>query len=86
MPLLGVSATLTQSKKLIIIEKAGFNENYKLMQTSLDQPEIQQIYCFMQNAKSSCLDLQFVLLPIAKQVSDIQKLSSLSILYLTFAL
>ena len=73
VPLLGVSATLTQSKKLIIVEKAGFNENYKLMQTSLDRPEIQQIHRFMQHAKSSCLDLQFVLPPIAKQASDIQK-------------
>ena len=73
MPLLGVSATLTQSKRLRIIEKAGFSENYKLRQTSLDRPEIQQIQRFMQYAKSSCLDLQFVLPPTAKKAYDIQK-------------
>lgn len=43
------------------------------MQTSLDWPEIQQIYCFMQYAKFSLLDLQFVLLPKAFYAKDIQK-------------
>ena len=40
MPLLGVLATLTQSKKLIIVENTRFNEDYKLMQTSINQLEI----------------------------------------------
>lgn len=30
MPLLGVSATLTQSKHLHIIEKVGFSKNFQL--------------------------------------------------------
>lgn len=43
------------------------------MQTSLDRPEILQIHRFMKNAKSSCLDLQFVLPKVATKASDIQK-------------
>ena len=40
VPLLEVSATLTKSARLRILSKAGFRDDYKLMQTSLDRPEI----------------------------------------------
>lgn len=40
IPLLGVSATLTKQARMRVLEKAGFLSNYKLMQTSLDRPEI----------------------------------------------
>lgn len=73
VPLLGVSATLIKSACLQILSKAGFRDDYKLMQTSLDRPEIQQIYRFMAYPKSSLHDLQFVLIAKARQVSDIQK-------------
>lgn len=43
------------------------------MQTFLDRPEIQQIYCFMKHTKSNLLDLQFILLPKAMHAKDIQK-------------
>lgn len=73
VPLLGVSATLTKSARLRILTKTGFRDDYKLMQTSLDRPEIQQIHHFMVHPKSSLLDLQFVLPSKATQVFDIQK-------------
>ena len=40
VPLLGVFVTLTKSACLWILSKAGFCNDYKLMQTSLDCPEI----------------------------------------------
>lgn len=73
VPLLGVSATLTKSTRSRILDKAGFLSNYKLMQTSLDRPEIMQIHRFMEHSKASCLDLQFILPKEATQASDIQK-------------
>lgn len=71
VPLLGVLATLTKAKRLQILDKARFREDYVLMQTSLDRPEIQQIHRFIQHAKSSLLDLQIVLLPKALYAKDI---------------
>ena len=71
--LLGVSATLTKSIRLRVVEKAGFLPNYKLMQTPLDCPEIMQIHRFMEHPKSSCLDLQTILPHKAKKANDIQK-------------
>lgn len=56
-----------------VLDKAGFNEDYCLMQTSLDRPEIMQIHQFMEHPKASCLDLQFLLPPIAKEAKNIQK-------------
>lgn len=47
IPILGVSAILTKIVRLSVLSKTGFRDNYTLMQTSLDWPEIQQIYCFM---------------------------------------
>lgn len=44
-----------------------------LMQTSPNQLEIQQIHRFMQHAKSSLLDLQFVLLVKTLYAKNIQK-------------
>ena len=73
VPLLGVSATLTKKVRLRIIDKAGFRNNYKLMQTSLDQTEICQIHQFMQHSVLSCLDLQFILPFTVTAASDIQK-------------
>lgn len=73
VPLLGVSATLTKNVRLWILAKAGFRDEYLLMQTSLDRPEIQQIHRFMAYPKSSCLDLQFILPKVAHQAKDIQK-------------
>lgn len=48
-------------------------EDYKLIQTSLDRPEIQQIHRFIQHPKSSALDLQFILPPKAVHAKNIQK-------------
>lgn len=73
VPLLGVSATLTKKVRLRVLEKTGFHPDYRLMQTSLDRPEILQIHRFMKHAKSSCFDLQFVLPKVATKASDIQK-------------
>ena len=72
VPLLGVSATLTKATRSRILDKAGFLPNYKLTQTSLDRPEIMQLYRFMEHSKASCLDLQFILKTAAK-ANDIQK-------------
>lgn len=36
--------------------------DYKLMQTSLDRPQIMQVHRFMDHSKISCFDLQFVAL------------------------
>ena len=73
VPLLGVSAKLTKSIRLRVVEKAGFLPNYKLMQTPLDCPEIMQIHRFMEHPKSSCLDLQTILSHKAKKANNIQK-------------
>ena len=73
IPLLGVFATLTKKTRTKILEKAGFLPNYRLMQTSLDRPEIMQIHRFMKHTKASCLDLQFILPKTAKEAKDIQK-------------
>ena len=73
VPLLGVSATLTKNVRQKVVERAGFLPNYWLLQTSLDCPEIMQIHCFMDYFMSSCLDLQFVFPPKAKEAKDIQK-------------
>ena len=73
VPFLGMSATVTKTKRLQVLDKGGFRKNYQLMQTSLDRPEIQQIHRFMQHANSSLLDLQFILPPRAHYAKDIQK-------------
>ena len=70
---MGLSATLTPAVRIKVIKKAGFLPTYKLMQTSLDRPEIMQVHQFMKHAKSSCLDLQFILPKIANKAKDIQK-------------
>lgn len=44
VPLLGVSATLTKQARVRILDKAEFKPDYRLMQTSLDRPEIMQIH------------------------------------------
>lgn len=59
--------------RLCILDKAGFQEDYRLLQTSLDKPEIQQIHHFMTSSKSSFLDLQFVLPLTTSHAKDIQK-------------
>ena len=56
-----------------VLAKAGFLPNYRLMQTSLDGPDIMQIHRFMDHSKASCLDLQFILPKVAKEAKDIQK-------------
>lgn len=56
-----------------MLAKAGFRDEYKLMQTSLDRPEIEQIHCFMAHPKSSLLDLQFILPKTATQANANQK-------------
>ena len=56
-----------------MLAKAGFHDKYKLMQTSLDCPEIEQIHRFMFHPKSSLLDLQFILPKTATQANAIQK-------------
>lgn len=68
-----MSATLTKATQSWVIEKAGFTSKYKLMQTSLDRPEIMQMHRFIQHSKASCLDLQFILPKNTKQAKDIQK-------------
>lgn len=73
VPLLGVSANLTKAARLQVLTKAEFLDEYKLMQTSLDRPEIQQIHRFMAHPKSSLLDLQFILPKTATQANAIQK-------------
>lgn len=73
IPLLGVSATLTKKVRLRVLEKLGFLSNYKLIQTSLDRPEIMQVHTFIKYAKASCLDLQFILPKHAKAAHEIQK-------------
>ena len=71
--LLGVSAIMTKSTRSRVLAKAGFLPEYRLMQTSLDRPEIMQIYRFMDYSKASCLDLQLLLPKGAQQAKDIQK-------------
>ncbi|MCJ1348467.1 hypothetical protein MMC31_006699 [Peltigera leucophlebia] len=73
VPLVGVSVTLTPAVCTKVIKKAGFLPTYKLMQTSLGRPEIMQVHRFMKHAKSSCLDLQFILPKSANKAKDIQK-------------
>lgn len=69
--LLGISATLVPKLITKVLDKLGFFPDYKLMRTSLDRPEIMQIHQFIEYAKSSCLDLQFILPKNAKEVRDI---------------
>lgn len=64
---------LIKKVRLQIIDKVGFQDNYKLMQTSFDWPKICQIYQFIQYLASSYLDFQFILLFTAMATSDIQK-------------
>lgn len=64
-------ATLTEEKQLKIFDKAEFYEDYVLMQTFPDRPEIQQIHHFMQYVKSSLLDLQFIFPPKALYTKNI---------------
>ncbi len=71
--LLGGLVTLTKSVRSRVVEKARFLPNYQLLQTSLDRPEIMQLYRFMKHTRSSCLDLQFVLPPKAKEAKKSQK-------------
>lgn len=71
--LLRVLVILTKKIRVKILDKAGFNKDYWLIQTSFDWPEIMQIHQFMEHLKANCLDLQFLLSPIAKETKDIQK-------------
>lgn len=73
VPFLEVSAMLTKNVRQKVVERAGFLPNYRLLQISLDCPEIIQIYCFIDYSRSNCLDLQFVLLLKAKKAKNIQK-------------
>lgn len=73
IPLLGVLGTLTKTVQFRVIEKASFFPNHYLMQTSLDWPEIMQVHQFMDHPKFSCLDFQFILLPVAQKAGNIQK-------------
>lgn len=73
IPLLGISTTLTKQAQVCIFDKVEFKSDYRLMQTSLDRPEIMQIYKFMEYAKASCLDLQFILPKKATAAKNIQK-------------
>lgn len=73
VPLLGVLATLTKKVHIKVLEKTGFYPDYQRMQTLLNRLKILRIHCFMEHAKSSCLDLQFVLLKVATKASNIQK-------------
>lgn len=73
IPLLGVSATLTKKTRLQVLDKTSFLPNYRLMQTSLDRPEIMQIHRFMEHTKASGLEFQFILPKTAKEARDIQK-------------
>lgn len=73
MLLLGVSATLTKSVRSQVIKKAEFLPNYYLIQTSLNRPEIMQIYQFIKYPRSNCLNLQFIFSPVAKKAKDIKK-------------
>ena len=66
--LLGVSATLIKRVRSQVLARAGFQADYKLMQTSLDRQDIMQIHRFMNHSKSSCLDLQFLLPLLVKKV------------------
>ena len=66
---------MTKSSCLQILLKAGFQNDYKGMQTSLDRLEIQQIHRLITHPKSSLHDLQFVLPAKASQASEIQKIS-----------
>lgn len=50
---LGVSATLTKKTRLIVISKAEFFSGYKLIQTSLDRPDIGQMHQFMELSKKN---------------------------------
>lgn len=54
---LGVSAILIKVAQFQLLAKAGFYDKYKLMQTTLDSLEIEQIYCFMIHPKFNLLDL-----------------------------
>lgn len=73
IPFLNISAIPTKKVCINILEKTGFYPDYCPMQTLLDQPKILQIYCFMEYAKFSYLDLRFFLLKVATKASNIQK-------------
>ncbi|MCJ1466709.1 hypothetical protein MMC07_005329 [Pseudocyphellaria aurata] len=73
VPLLGVSTTLTAKARQRVLQQAGFSTDHRLMQTSLDRPEIMQIHRFMKHPQTSCLDLQLFLLETGTQAKDIQK-------------
>lgn len=45
--LLKLSATMTKDAWFQVLTKAGFCDEYKLIQTFFNCSEIQQIYCFM---------------------------------------
>lgn len=75
VPLLGVSATLTKRVRSQVLEKFGFQADYKLM----------QIHRSMNHAKSSCLDLQFLLPQLAKKQKIYRKQSFLSIQLMRFS-
>lgn len=59
------------------VKKTSFLPMYKLIQTFFDQPEIIQVYQFMQYLKFSCLDLQFVLPKVATKAKVFKKPPSL---------
>lgn len=58
---------------LYIPPKARFREDFELMQTFLNQPEIQQIHYFMTGSKNSYKDLQVIFSCKTNQAKDIQK-------------
>ena len=64
---------MTKSTRSQVFAKAGFLPEYRLMQTSLDRPEIMQIHRFIEYSKASCLDLQLFLPKGAQQEKNIQK-------------
>lgn len=72
VPLLGVSATMTKSTCSRVIAKAGSLLEHRLMQTSLDRPEIMQIHRFIDHPKASCLNLQLAseVCPAGKKHSE----------------
>lgn len=48
---------LTKKVRQRVVERAKLLSNYRLLQTSLDCPEIMQMHCFIDYSRSSCLDL-----------------------------
>ena len=62
---------LTKTVRSCVLEKAEFLPNYRLIQTSLDWPEIMQIHRFIEHLKSSYLDFQFIFPSNTKKAKDI---------------